>query len=194
MSTGTVDAVVFFRADEADDEFFRSLEKQDKKRLRDLGVDMERYGNPGVYMPLVERSSDYIYGGMLAIPGGHIDEGEEPEAAALRELEEETSFTAVKVLKTYENTDMTFDPRYDPDEKLPDDEPEELYLKPEIESRGDRFAYFTSIMKVSKAENFEVEGSDDAERAFWVPVRGLPRMAFLHHRIIDDALQNHSPY
>ena len=39
---------------------------------------------------------------MYEIPAGRIDEGEEPETAAIRELEEETGYRAAKVEKLFE--------------------------------------------------------------------------------------------
>ena len=39
---------------------------------------------------------------LIEIPAGKIDKGEEPEAALLRELEEETGFRAIKYKKSFE--------------------------------------------------------------------------------------------
>ena len=44
----------------------------------------------------------------FALPGGELDEGEDPEAGVLRELAEETSLNAEVVRQLYELTDPNF--------------------------------------------------------------------------------------
>ncbi len=45
---------------------------------------------------LIKRGRE-PFEGMWALPGGHLDDGEEAEAAAIRELGEETGVTAAEV-------------------------------------------------------------------------------------------------
>ncbi|MFB6213676.1 MAG: NUDIX domain-containing protein [Candidatus Nanohaloarchaea archaeon] len=192
MAVGTVDAIVFYKAREEDKEFFQELKQQDKERLAELGVDLTDYGEPGIYTVLIERGKT-PYKEMLATAGGHIENGETPTEAAIRELKEETGIQTEHletVTEAKENLELVFDPRYDPEDKLPEDEPEEIYLIDGLEDRdGEDFHYYTAVFDYQPENpdrrNFQLKGETDAEKSFWVPLQELPKMAFTQHRIVE---------
>lgn len=97
-----------------------------------------------------------------ALPGGFVDENEDLEAAAKRELEEETQ---VKV-----------------------DSLEQIgaYGKPFRDPRSHvvSIAYFGRVNDDVKAK-----ASDDAKEANWFSINDLPKLAFDHQDIILDALK-----
>ena len=97
--------------------------------------------------------------GMYALPGGFVENGETVEAAAERELLEETSITA-RV------------------ERLLG-----IYSEPGRDPRG----HVASAVFLMRYETGEARGGDDAAEAVWLPLNRLPiDMAFDHARIISD--------
>lgn len=100
-----------------------------------------------------------------ALPGGFVDYGETAEAAARRELREETGLTA-------ESLELLG-----------------VYSEPE---RDPRF-HTVSIVYFAEAEGVPGAG-DDASDVRWFPVENLPaEVAFDHRRIIADALRRGTP-
>lgn len=102
--------------------------------------------------------------GRWALPGGHVDPGEETVSAARRELHEETGLHAVDLF------------------------PVGVYATPGRDPRG-RYVTFAYTTTLSGLPPLPTAG-DDAKEAQWWPVRELTEdgLAFDHYRIITDAL------
>jgi 8-oxo-dGTP diphosphatase len=96
-----------------------------------------------------------------ALPGGFVDENEDLEVAAKRELVEETS---VKV-NTLEQIGTFGKPYRDP------------------RSHTVSVAYYGNV-----PENTIAIAADDAKEAYWFPINDLPELAFDHKEIIEKAL------
>lgn len=112
---------------------------------------------------LVIKRKNPPYQGEWALPGGFIDEGESPEDAFLRELEEETSLklTSAKIIPLTVRKKEGRDPR----------------------------GPVTSYPFLVWIENVEkVEGGDDAAQAEWVNILELTDLAFDHGAILCEAL------
>jgi 8-oxo-dGTP diphosphatase len=102
------------------------------------------------------------YEGRWALPGGFVDAFELPEAAARRELAEETG--------------------------LAHDGPLDLvgvYGEPGRDPRG---WTVSAVYLAVLAHEVPVGGGDDAAEAGWFPADALPPLAFDHHVIVGDAL------
>lgn len=101
------------------------------------------------------------YKGYWAFPGGFLNPDESAEEGALRELKEETGFTAeyIEQFHTYSN---------------PDRDPRERVIT---------IAYL-ALVKIG-----EVVGGDDAAEADWFAVSNLPQLAFDHDVILRDATE-----
>ena len=119
-----------------------------------LSVLMVRRGNPP-------------YRGRWAFPGGFVDENEDIERAARRELQEETGISGrrlrLRQLGAYGA------PRRDPRHRVVS------------------VAWLTGL-----PEDVEPQAGDDASGAEWLPVEDLTgsrRLAFDHARILADALE-----
>ncbi len=115
-----------------------------------------------LHMLLVQRRHD-PYGGCWAIPGGFVHEDEPLDAAARRELAEETGVRDVYLEQLY-----TFgEPRRDP------------------RGRVISVAYIALI----RPDSHDLQAATDAADVRWFPVSDLPRpLAFDHDRIIRYAL------
>ncbi|MBN1822399.1 MAG: NUDIX hydrolase [Prolixibacteraceae bacterium] len=107
---------------------------------------------------LIQRGNE-PFKNMWALPGGFIDMDETLEKACKRELLEETGLKTGRLIqfKTYDAINR--DPRH----------------------RTITVVYYTFIEKTE-----EVKGDDDAVKAGWFPLTGLPPLAFDHSEIIGD--------
>ncbi|GIV79135.1 NUDIX hydrolase [Litorilinea aerophila] len=103
---------------------------------------------------------------MWALPGGFVEMDEDLEAAALRELREETNITDVYLEQLYTFGQPDRDPR----------------------TRVITVAYF-ALLSADQAARLQVRGQSDAREARWWSVYNLPPLAFDHRRIIEYAVQ-----
>ncbi len=108
---------------------------------------------------LVERGRE-PFKGLMALPGGFVDNGETVEAAVMREMREETDLEteAERLLGVYS------DPERDP--------------------RGHTVSVVFELRHVSGRP----VGGDDAAAAGWYPLDELPELAFDHRRIIEECV------
>lgn len=109
---------------------------------------------------LIQRRND-PFAGMWALPGGFVDIDETVEAAAKRELEEETGLTGVRLRQVGVFSKVDRDPR----------------------GRTISVAFAGTVGMRKK-----VRAGDDAGNAQWKAVDALPRLAFDHRAIIRAAL------
>jgi 8-oxo-dGTP diphosphatase len=110
---------------------------------------------------LIKRRS-WPYEGMWAIPGGFINIQESLEAAAKRELQEETGVQDVYLEQLYTFGDPGRDPR----------------------TRVITVVYFALL----DSERLQVKAASDAADVGWFSVYELPPLAFDHEQIIEYAL------
>lgn len=101
--------------------------------------------------------------GRWALPGGFVQVGESLEAAARRELQEETGVTKIYLEQLY-----TFG--------QPDRDPREHVVT----------VAWSALVKLS---DHSIRAATDARNAAWFDVTDLPRLAFDHEEIIEMALQ-----
>jgi 8-oxo-dGTP diphosphatase len=132
-----------------------------------LAADVVLFGESGgqVHVLLIRRGWE-PFKDHWALPGGHVDTGEDTAAAAARELVEETGLMAgeLHLVAVYA------DPRRDP-----------------------RGRYVTFAYTARSAHTPQPTAGDDAADATWLPVTdvlsGRYRLAFDHARLVDDALR-----
>lgn len=126
-------------------------------------VDIVVYGYDGgkqLKLLLIRRGSD-PFKGHWALPGGFVDMGEDLEAAALRELEEETGVKDLFVEQLF------------------------TFGKPGRDPRGRviSVAYFSLV----NLQDHPAVAASDADKAEWFPISELPDLAFDHADIIAIA-------
>lgn len=121
-----------------------------------------RSGADGPEVLLIERGHD-PYKGLWALPGGFVDEYEDPADAARRELAEETGIVW----------------------------PGELRLVGVFSKRGrDPRGWTVATAYLARVGHVSLSAvpGDDALDARWFAVDALPRVAFDHHEVIEAAL------
>jgi 8-oxo-dGTP diphosphatase len=102
------------------------------------------------------------FAGEWALPGGFVEEGEQVIDAAPRELAEETGLQVdgLRLLGVYDT--------------------------PERDPRG----WTVSVVYLAAVQTeVPVSGADDARDARWFQSTALPKLAFDHALIVDDALR-----
>lgn len=112
---------------------------------------------------LIQRLND-PFKSYWALPGGFVDEHEELETAAKRELFEEADIQLfqVKQLKAYGNPNR--DPRH----------------------------HTISVAFIGEIDSLaEAKAKDDAKAVKWFNIEELPVLAFDHAEIIRDAIEKH---
>jgi 8-oxo-dGTP diphosphatase len=109
---------------------------------------------------LLIRRKNAPFQGLFALPGGFVEVGETTEAAALRELKEETGIegSSPRLIGVY--SDPGRDPRH----------------------------HVISIAYLVLPRSYDVRAGDDASDAGFVATWQRERLAFDHYRIITDAL------
>jgi 8-oxo-dGTP diphosphatase len=144
-----------------------TIDTHDTAETARLTADVAAFGhdNAGIPHILLIKRRWAPYEGCWALPGGHVDPGEDTEDAARRELKEETGLDVGYLL------------------------PAGAYAEPGRDPRGRyvTFAYVASFDRLPQAT-----AADDAAETAWVPVgdalqAGFP-LAFDHGQIISDAL------
>src|SRR5688572_16009689 len=98
-----------------------------------------------------------------ALPGGFVLEKESVEAAAVRELREETGIDKVYLEQLYTFGEPNRDPR----------------------GRVISVAYYALV----NSQQFQLKARQRVSEASWFPVKKLPPLAFDHQRIVDYALE-----
>jgi 8-oxo-dGTP diphosphatase len=111
---------------------------------------------------LIQRGLE-PFAGKWALPGGFVRVTEPLEAAALRELAEETGLSDVFLEQLYTFGDAKRDPR----------------------ERVVSVAYYALVNLPEQA----VKGATDARDAAWFAVSDLPTLAFDHEKILGVALE-----
>lgn len=102
--------------------------------------------------------------GEMALPGGAVNDDESVDAAAARELQEETGVKNVFLEQLYTFGAVDRDPR----------------------NRVVSVSYYALV----PSEDNTVKAGDDAAEAFWLPVKDLPKkLAFDHAVIIKMAVE-----
>ena len=126
-----------------------------------VDVTLFRKNNSSYELLLIQRLNE-PFKEYWALPGGFVDENEDLETAAKRELFEETDIKLfqVKQIKTYGNPNR--DPR----------------------SHTISVAFFGEIDNLAEAK-----AKDDAKSVRWFPIDELPVLAFDHAEIIRDAVE-----
>lgn len=145
-----------------------TVEQEITKLTADAVVFGDGRRGPGIHpddlwVLLIRRGWD-PFRGYWALPGGHVDQGEECQAAAVRELREETGLS------------------------VPTLRPVAVYAAPNRDPRG-RYVTFSYVARVVGTP--EPAAADDATDARWFQANdvltGKVPMAFDHARIISDA-------
>lgn len=128
-----------------------------------VDVVLFRKMNSSYEILLIQRLND-PFKDYWALPGGFVDENEELETAAKRELFEETDIQLfqVKQIKAYGNPNR--DPRH----------------------------HTISVAFIGEIDSLaEAKAKDDAKAVRWFAVDELPALAFDHAEIIRDAIEKH---
>jgi 8-oxo-dGTP diphosphatase len=111
---------------------------------------------------LIERGLE-PFKGRWALPGGFVHIDESLEAAAMRELREETGVENVFLEQLYTFGDVDRDPR----------------------ERVISVAYYALV----NLSGHKIRAATDARSAAWFSVDDIPKLAFDHNRIFDVALK-----
>ncbi len=113
---------------------------------------------------LLIRRKNEPFAGCWALPGGFLDDNEDIENAALRELSEETNLKELYIEQLYSFGRPDRDPR----------------------GRTITVAYY-SLLPATRMS--EIAHGDDAAEAQWFGLDQLPDLAFDHDEIIDCAVE-----
>ena len=117
----------------------------------------------GTLKALLVKRQQPPYRGAWALPGGIVGVDESVDAAALRELQEETNIGNIYLEQLYTFGDPVRDPR----------------------GRVITVAYYALV----NWQQFQLKAHQRVSEANWSPVKRLPPLAFDHRRIVDYALE-----
>ncbi|MBI2093433.1 MAG: NUDIX hydrolase [Candidatus Omnitrophica bacterium] len=117
----------------------------------------------GILKVLLVKRENAPYRGMWALPGGMVGPEESVDAAALRELHEETSIGNIYLEQLYTFGEINRDPR----------------------GRVITVAYYALV----NWQQVQLKAYQRVSEANWFAVKRLPDLAFDHRRIIDYALE-----
>ena len=117
--------------------------------------------HPGAWHILLIQRKNEPYQHHWALPGGFLDENEDPDHAAPRELAEETSLHDIPL------------------------QPLGFWGRPGRDPRGHTVSlvYWTTV----DGSTLTPQAADDAQALAWHPLDQLPDLAFDHAGIIDSA-------
>ena len=118
---------------------------------------------------LIKRAND-PFKGSYALPGGLVDDDEEIEDAAIRELNEETGLEVTTLMSMQAYGDIDRDPR-------------------------GRIVSIPHLAVIPSA--LDLEAGDDAAKAEWVSIDKVPELAFDHNEMLHEAMHlisNHAHY
>ncbi|MBF0695690.1 MAG: NUDIX hydrolase [Flavobacterium sp.] len=116
----------------------------------------------GLNLLLIKRKND-PYKGKWAIPGGFVDQDEDLEDAAKRELKEETNVAVADVVQLKAFGKPGRDPRH----------------------HTVSVAFYAFV-----DQSTEATAADDADQADWFDLNELPELAFDHSEIISFAKES----
>jgi len=117
----------------------------------------------GTLKVLLVKRQRVPYRGTWALPGGMVGADESVDAAALRELQEETNIGNIYLEQLYTFGDPNRDPR----------------------GRVISVSYYALV----NWQQFQLKARQRVSEADWFPVKRLPLLAFDHQRIVDYALE-----
>ena len=121
---------------------------------------------PGEYEVLLIERGKSPFQGQWALPGGFLDMDEDIEAAAVRELEEETKLKITRPLRQIG-----------------------AFGKVDRDPRGRTITIAYGIILTKEEGQQAVTGSDDAKQAKWHTLQELPPLAFDHQHILEKTLK-----
>ena len=129
-----------------------------------LTVDCVVFGldENGLQLLLIQRDGP-PYEGSWALPGGFVHVGEALDAAARRELEEETGLSSVYLEQLYTFGDPSRDPR--------------------------EHVVSVAWYALTNIRDHRVRAATDARDAAWFSVNDLPKLAFDHQAILESAIE-----
>ncbi len=110
----------------------------------------------------IQRKHD-PYAGRWAMPGGFVEMDETLEAAAARELQEETGVEGVYLRQFH------------------------AFGEPGRDPRGRCISI--AFLGVTDRDRHNPQAADDAADAAWLPVDGLPDLAFDHNEVVACAVR-----
>ena len=117
----------------------------------------------GTLKVLLVKRRQAPFRGAWALPGGLVEREESVDAAALRELQEETNIGNIYLEQLYTFGEPLRDPR----------------------GRVTTVSYYALV----NWQQFQLKARQRVMEANWFPVKRLPGLAFDHRRIVDYALE-----